>query len=650
MKKTMKTRQFSIIAATLALSLAAGCSHAQEVKQNLPFVHPLFSDNAVLQRDRAIPVWGWTQPQTKVTVRLDNEAAQTATAAADGRWTVSLPSHAAGGPHSLNITGADGEVAARKNLLFGDVWLCSGQSNMAYDLHGALNPEQEIAAANYPEIRLLQVDNAIKSAPIQSFGANWKVCSPQTVGTFSGVGYFFGRKLYKELKVPIGLIDSSWSGTPGESWVSGPALGQIPDFKAAVDAMRPGDDAQTRYANEMSAWWQTNDPGTMAHQQAPDFDDSAWKTMDLPGNWEAKGFPDFDGVMWFRREINVPAAFAGRPLQLDLGAIDDNDTTYWNGAPVGADQGWTKERHYVVPGAQVKAGRNVIAVRVLDINGGGGMAGPAISMQSDGTKVSLEGAWKFHVGPEMKTLPAMPRSQEDPNKPVVLFNGKIAPLLPGAIKGILWYQGESNADNMNEATQYRQILPTLVQDWRAHFGADTPFYIMQLANFHATEDQPSNNAWPNLREAQLQTARKFPNTYLTVLIDLGEQNNVHFPNKQEAGARLANNVLEHTYGRNIESSGPTLKAAKSVGDAMQLTFDHAQGLNLKGDASRVFAIAGADMKFHWATPVVAGNTVTLTSPDVKAPLYARFGWSDFPRATLYNAAGLPATPFRTDGQ
>ena len=641
----------------IALAGTGGCARAQvapgaqsqlQAPKGLPLLHPLFSDNAVLQRDRPLTVWGWAAPQTSVAVYLD-EAKQAATAGADGRWEATFPAHATGGTHTMRVTGAGGQTETRKNLLFGDVWLCSGQSNMAYDLHGALNPEAEIAAANYPEIRLMKVPDAIKAAPIQSFKATWKVCSPQTVGTFSGVGYFFGRKLYQELKVPIGLIDSSWSGTPGESWVSGPALAQIPEFKKAVDELEKKADAPDTMAEQMQNWWQTNDAGSKAHQEATDFNDANWKTIAEPGFWEDKGYADFDGVMWFRRTVDVPANGAGRDLKLNLGSIDDNDTTYWNGVVVGQTEGWNTERSYTVPGAQVKAGRNVMAIRVLDTGGGGGLAGP-LSMMSGDQTVSLDGQWKLKQGPNLKDLPARPTANENPNAPVVLFNGKIAPLAGAALKGIIWYQGESNADNMNEATQYRQILPTLVQDWRAHFGADTPFYIMQLANFHALEDQPSNNAWPNLREAQLQTARRFPNTYMTVLIDLGEQQNVHFPNKQEAGARLANNVLEHTYGRKIESSGPTLKSAKPVGDAMQLTFDHAQGLNLKGDQNRVFAIAGADMNFHWATPAVAGDTVMLTSPDVKAPLYARFGWSDFPRATLYNAAGLPASPFRTDGQ
>lgn len=579
-------------------------------------------------------------------VTLDHNVTQITTAGDDGRWTVTLASHAAGGPHSLTVV-ANGQTETRKNLLFGDVWLCSGQSNMAYDLHGALNPEQEIAAANYPNIRLIQVANTPKGAPVTSFDATWKVCSPQTVGTFSGVGYFFGRKLYNELKIPIGLIDSSVSGTPGQAWVSGPALAQMLDFKPTVDAL--AQNAGESYAAQVDAWWKKNNQGAATHQKATDFNDAGWKTIDEPGYWEDKGFPGYDGVMWFRRVVDVPANWAGRDLTLNLGSLDDNDVTFWNGSAIGTTQGWNNQRVYTVPGAQVKAGRAVIAIRIEDTGNNGGMAGPTLSMQSGRDMVSLAGAWKVQKGAalEKQTLPPLPF--QNPNTPTVLWNGKIAPLLPGALKSIIWYQGESNADNMNEALQYRTLLPILINDWHAHFGAQTPFYIMQLANFKAPDDTPQNDPWPHLREAQMLAARELPNIYLTVITDLGVENNVHFPNKQAAGARMALNVLEHTYGEKIEGSGPTLQNVKSEGDAMQLTFDHAQGLNLKGDQDRVFAVAGTDLKFFWATPQIAGTTVTLRSPDVPRPVYVRYAWSNNPRANLFNAAGLPASPFRTDG-
>ncbi|MEO7718407.1 MAG: sialate O-acetylesterase [Capsulimonas sp.] len=487
----INTRIWGAVLPTLMFAGVTAVVHAEEAPrtETRPLLHPLFSDNAVLQRDRKVPIWGWTKPQTNVVVQLDGDKKQTARAGSDGRWTVSIAPHRAGGPHSLTILGeGNGEAATRRNLLFGDVWLCGGQSNMAYDLHGANNPEAEIAAADYPEIRLLQVPNAIKAAPISTFetAGAWKACTPQTIEKFSAVGYFFGRKLYHDLKVPIGLIDCSWSGTPGESWVSGPALAAMPDFKPAVDALKRTEEA---------------------------------------------------------------------PQSLPL---------------------------------------------------------------------------------------------SNPNAPEVLFNGKVAPLLPGEIKGVIWYQGESNGDNAKEAEQYRTLLPILVNDWKAHFGSRTPFYIVQLAKFKAPDDVPRDDPWPNVREAQLQTSQRISETHLVVVIDLGEEKNVHFPNKQEAGLRLAESALHHTYGVKGESSGPILRSAKATSGAIKLTFDHARALSLKGDENHVFAVAGADRQFHWAEPQILGNTVTLRSADVPSPLYVRFSWSNNPRASLYNAAGLPASPFGAD--
>ncbi len=659
----MRPLIYAALGAALFFVGPLGCAHAQDNpafnagaannadvqnREIKPFLHPLFSDNAVLQRDRAVPIWGWTTPGARVTVKFD-DATQTATAGDDGRWTVSIASHAAGGPHTLRVADV-GHDESRGNLLFGDVWICSGQSNMAYDMRSVTNYGAEVAAADFPQIRLLQVNSPVKAAPAQTFNGAWQVCSPQTVERFSAVGYLFGRELYRNLKVPIGLIDASVSGTPAQAWVSASALATIPAFKADVAAIEASAKMFGTHAEQMQTWWQNNDAGTKAGQQTSDYNDADWKTIEQPGNWENLGFANFDGVMWLRRTVNVPANLAGRDLQLNLGNIDDQDTTYWNGAQVGATGEFLKERRYTVPGNQVKAGRNVIAVRVLDSGGGGGLAGPNLSMQSGDQTVTLGGAWKVKQGPELKSLPPAPIAVDNSNQPTVLYNSKIAPLSSATVKGIAWYQGESNGDRLEQAIQYRTLLPTLINDWRSKLGEQTPFYLMQLANFREPIEQASDDGgvWPYLREAQSQAARALPNTELVVNIDLGQANEVHFPNKQEAARRLALTVLENSYGQKIEGSGPVLKSVKRVDGAIQLTFDHAQGLNLKGDANRVFAVAGADLKFAWATPTINGDTVTLRSPDVAAPLTARFGWSDNPRAALYNGAGLPASPFRTD--
>ncbi len=473
----------TLIVVVMLFGPRAGAQQAPDAER--PLLHPLFSENAVLQRDRPLSIWGWAQPGTSVAVKLDGRT-QTTTAGGDGRWALPVPAHPAGGPHALTVTSQKtGESLQRTNLMFGDVWLCSGQSNMAFDVRGANNPEQEIAAADHPDLRLLRITGTLPTTPQRTVaGCTWQPCTPKSIIDFAGVGYFFGRDLQRELKVPIGLIDASASGTVAQAWVSAPALSKMADFKRAVDAL--------------------HDP-----------------------------------------------ANAARPVK-------------------------------------------------------------------------------------------------DPNTPTVLFNGKIAPLLPGQVKGIIWYQGESNGDRREQAVQYRTLLPTLVNDWRGQFGAKVPFYIVQLASFRAPRDQPTNgDVWPLLREAQLMTSEKL-NAPLVVTIDLGEEKNVHYHNKQEVGSRLVRSVLNHTYGDDVEGSGPTLRRVIVGGPAIQLVFDHAKGLSLKGDADRVFAVAGADRNFAWATPQVEGNTVTLRSPTVASPLYARFAWSDNPRAVLYNAANLPASPFRTN--
>ena len=399
------------------------------------------------------------------------------------------------------------------------------------------------------------------------------------------------------------------------------------------------------FAQKMAVWWQS-DPGTKAGWQRPDFDDAAWKTVAQPGAWEKLGFPDFDGVMWLRRTIEVPANWAGRDLNVSLGNVDDDDTTFWNGVQIGETRGYGNQRKYKVPGALVKAGANLIAVRVLDTGGGGGLVGPDLSLSLAGSNetLSLNGDWKIQPSASLQELPARPR-ETDQNSPAALYNGMIAPLLPGQIKGAIWYQGESNA---GRATQYQKLLPTLIGDWRARFGAPLPFYIVQLANYMAPDETPKNDDWPRLQEAQSLTAQRVPDSGIAIINDIGQANDIHPKNKQDVGLRLALVALKQTYGEDIEASGPTLQSVKPENGALVLKFDHAQGLNLKGDADHVFAVAGADGVYQWATPTLAGDTITLQSADVPAPQNARFAWSSNPRASLYNAAGLPASLFRTD--
>jgi sialate O-acetylesterase len=649
-------------AATLCAALPTSAqppAPASSAAASQPFLHPLFSDNAVLQRDRVFVVWGWTQPGAEVSATFAGRTFATK-ALANGRWTARFGPFKAGGPHELVVTGGlPAQTVRRTNILMGDVWLCSGQSNMEQGVGVSKDAQAEIAAANFPQIRLLTVPKATAATPQTALNSQWLVCSPTTIaqggwGGFSAVGYYFGRKLHQELKVPIGLINSSWGGTIAEAWVSGPALNRdVPEFKGQVDTLA-SPQSQAPIEQRMARWWQENDEGTRNNFQSPGTSDAAWKTASLPGTWENSGeagMQQFDGVVWYRREITVPAGMAGRDLSLKLGAIDDRDTTFWNGQEIGSTALHTATRAYKIPAAQVKAGRALIAIRVLDTGGGGGFAGPAeaMSLEADAQNaLPLAGEWKMWRGTEMTKLAAPPVTigNGNPNYPSVLYNGMIAPLVPYGLRGAIWYQGESNAGRHE---QYKRLLPALINDWRARFNQPVPFYIVQLAGFMAPDEQPKDDPWPRIREAQEIVSRTVPNSGLAIATDIGEEADIHPKNKQDVGLRLALNALAKEYGVKVAHQGPVFKSARRTGTGMLITFDNpAGGLELRGKADRVFAVAGADKKFYWATPRVEGDKILAFSPQVPAPVAVRFGWSNLPQGHLYNKANLPAPPFRSD--
>lgn len=619
-----------------------------------PFLSPMFSENMVLQRDQPGAVWGWAKPGEKVAVTLAGQSAS-AVAAADGKWRAQLPPLPAGGPHVMTVKGH--EERTLNNILIGDVWLCSGQSNMGFTVGASNRAAEEIAAANFPEIRLLKIPNTTAAVPQPTFdGAGWKVCTPQSVGGFSAVGYFFGRKLHQDLKVPIGLINSSWGGTIAEAWTSRQALAPLKDFNQAMEDL----ESRAKAAAPSAApeqWYVTHDAGS-AEGKAPwaaaDLDDSAWPMMNQPQEWSASGVAElanFDGVVWFRRSLEIPADAAGKVARLHLGAIDDEDTVWLNGTRIGATEGFAKSRVYPIPAGLLKPGANTLAVRVLDASYGGGFSGPADQMKLElaGIKpLPLTAGWHYHIGADLKKTAAFPkRVGDNPNVPTVLYNAMISPLLPFGIKGAIWYQGESNAAR---AAQYRKLLPALIGDWRKQFGqGDFPFYIVQLANFTNKRPDPGDSDWAELREAQALTAKNTPNCGLAVAIDIGAANDIHPKNKQEVGRRLALEALAKTYGKDVVSSGPVFKAAKREDGGLRLSFDHlGGGLSARGGALKGFAIAGEDKKFVWADAKIEGETVSVSSPQVPAPVAVRYAWEHNPDATLFNQAGLPAVPFRSD--
>ncbi len=624
-----------------------------------PFLHGLFTDHMVLQRDAPIPVWGWTQPGQQVTVRLNGQEA-TAAAGSDGKWMVHLGPFAAGGPYTLDISGP--ESIALHDVLVGDVWICSGQSNMEMGIGGVRNAAEEIAGANDANLRLYTVPKKIAYQPRENVESQWLHCTPQTVssggwGGFSAVAYFFGRDLREALHVPIGLIHTSWGGTVAEAWTSAEALRQMPDFTEAVKEVQAADKTSRDISDLVEEWYQKNDPGSASARWAnPSLEDKDWKKMSLPSHWEDGGLPEFDGIVWFRKAVELPGSWSGQDLVLHLGPIDDRDGTFFNGTRVGGLDRYDQSRNYKVPGALVHSGRNVIAVRVLDTSGPGGIYGEPADLKIEragdeaAEPIALAGSWKYHPSTPLASVKSVPPSTDknNPNVVTVLYNGMIAPLVPFPIKGAIWYQGESNA---GRGKQYRTLLPLMIRDWRSRFGVgDFPFLIVQLANFMAQKPQPSESAWAEVREAQLLTAQRLPDTGLAVAIDIGEANDIHPKNKQEVGRRLALAARAIAYGEDVEYSGPVLHGQDQEGDKIVLDFQHTDGgLVAKGGGPlKGFAVAGSDGHFVWAHARIAGDTVEVSSPEVQKPVAVRYDWADNPDGNLYNQAGLPASPFRTD--
>jgi len=639
------------------LSIVAAAGAAAEIER--PFVHPLFSDHAVLQRHVKVPVWGWSTPGATITLTFGKQTKAT-TVQPDGRWLVRLDSMPASTqPQELRVTSSERSVTIH-DVLVGDVWLCSGQSNMEMGI-GACNAATEIAQADFPQIRLLTVPHLIATSPVETLQCHWSPCSPVTVlqgqwAGFSAAGFFFGRELYQQLKVPIGLIHSSWGGTIAEAWTSAEGLKPLVDFDERLKAVsKQGTEKPGDFAAEYETWAERNDPGTQQGWLKEECDTSNWKTVTMPQPFEQAGLPDFDGIVWFRRTIELPTNWAGQKLTLGLGPLDDIDTTWVNGVKVGQMNRYDLNRVYNVPAEVAKGGANVVSVRVLDVGGTGGFTGkpeqmfirPAGSGQEAGQ--SLAGTWQMRDSVPFAKLPAPPTVPDanNPNVVTVLYNGMIAPLLPFAIKGAIWYQGESNA---GRAEQYRKLLPAMIEDWRVHFGVgDFPFYIVQLAAFQPVAPEPRESEWAELREAQALTARKVPRSGLALAIDIGDAADIHPKNKAEVGRRLALCALANTYEKPIEWSGPWYKGMKKSGNKIRITFDHVDGgLAAKGSDLQGFAIAGDDHKFIWANAAIENNTVVVSSPEVAHPVAVRYGWDNNPVCNLYNQAGLPAVPFRTD--
>lgn len=617
----------------------------------------IFGDHMVLQQKKTVAVWGWAEPGEKIKVKGDWQwFAASTKAGKDGKWKVKIRTPKAGGPHTLTITG-NNEIILN-DILMGEVWICSGQSNMEWRMNmlGTDRGADDIAAADHPQIRLFTVKKTLATDPLEDVEGTWQICSSQTVENFSAVGYYFGKNLNQALDAPIGLISTNWGGTVAEAWTSKDTLMQFDRFKQQLAQLSSSDmtAAQEAYGQALQNWENkvaAKDPGMQENWFKPDFDDSSWNEMELPALWTGTELETTDGIVWFRRTTNLPPSWARHDMELHLGPIDDIATVWFNGINLGTTFGYDKPRIYQVPASVSRIGKNSIVVRVADTGYEGGFSGKEEDMRIGPrgadikTCATVAKTWKYKVASK-KSPPAAPvdSSKFNQNSPTALYNAMIAPLIPFRIAGAIWYQGESNC---YDPILYRTLFPAMITDWRQQWNQGKfPFYYVQIAPYQYN----ANTYSQALREAQMMTLDTAKNVGMAVTMDIAEEKDIHPRNKHDVGDRLARWALAKTYAqKNITYSGPLYQSMKVEGDTIRILFDHVDGgLVAKDGKLTDFMIAGEDKKFVPAEAVIDGDTILISSNAIKAPVAVRYGWSNWVDGSLFNGAGLPASSFRTD--
>jgi sialate O-acetylesterase len=646
-----KNTAFLLIIFLIALSITP----ALNANVTLP---SLVSNGMVLQRDTKITIWGWASPGERVQVKFNNKSFRTVTDL-NGNWKILLPPMKAGGPYSMEIKGSN--TININDILIGDVWFCSGQSNMVLSMERVKEKyPDDIASANFPEIRNFFIPTASDVASIHKDlpPGKWIAASPENILGFGAATFFFARSIYKEYKVPLGIINSSVGGTPIEAWISEDGLKDFPQLKSRIEKLR-----DTSYLNPLlrasrrrpvtSQNSRDTDKGTTGPKPWYDLNYSpeGWHKFWLPGYWEDQGVKNLHGVVWFRKEINVPESMTGKPAKLFLGRIVDADNVYVNGILSGNITYQYPPRRYNLPTGLLKPGKNIIVVRVTNNSGKGGFVPEKpYYLVAGNDSIDLRGEWIYKVGqvfrPESNDQGTMAPAISMQNEPTGLFNTMVSPLINYRIKGFLWYQGETNTGRPQE---YQKLLPALINDWRNKWQIGIiPFLYVQLPNFMEVQYLPSESQWAELRFSQFKSL-SVPNTAMVVAIDAGEWNDIHPLNKKVVGERLALAAKKLAYGNeNLVYSGPLFKSLSREGDRIIIEFDHTgAGLIVKGGGDlNYFAVAGSDRKFIWAEARIDDNKVIVRSDEVHDPVYVRYAWADNPEgANLYNKEGLPASPF-----
>ncbi len=614
----------------------------------------IFSSHMVIQRNAEVKVWGWADANEQITLDFNGQHLKTKVGA-NGKWQLVLKPMQAGGPFSLTIKGINKIVL--EDILIGDVWLCSGQSNMDMSVRFSKNGKEEIENANHPLIRIFNVPKNISNEPLEDFkSADWKVCSSESIASFSAVGYFFGRDLQESMNIPIGLINSSYGGTGIETWTSPHGLKNIKQFKSALKKLKNFNENYV-YKLEQELLLKTGplsskDKGMKdgtALWSNPEHDFSDWKEMDQPKKWKKIGLIGLDGVVWHVKEFDLNEKETTESITLHLGNIDDSDTTWVNGKQIGSTAIRGASRNYTVDSDVLKKGTNTLSIRIENYGIAGGLSSrpEKIYIKTIDREIPLSGVWKYKIGKGHFS-----KDDISPNLlPSLLFNGMIHPMLPFSIKGATWYQGEHNA---SRGYEYRQLMVNLIRDWRKVWRTkDFPFLFVQLPNFMDAKEESVESEWAEIREAQTM-ALKEPNTGMAVTIDLGEAYDIHPKNKQDVGSRLAKIALRQVYDKAIIAEAPRYKSYHIIGDKIQLSFEKSKSdlitKNNRYGYLGGFSIAGKDRKFYWAKANInKDNTIMVYSEKVKEPVAVRYAWADNPfDANLYNQDGFPVAPFRTD--